>query len=179
MKSKCFLLAFSLLIGSHVVAGQFQKVGFIDPYQVLSGQDDTAGLGADSYYGQLYSLGITKVVSSADEISTNNTYGIGIMGSDHKMIVAGNKEFDNLVHTAQNIYVQTGGPSDDFVPLGGVKSRVGSRFNIAFPKQCHPKCHQIDAVCVAGPIYRNTIAERQAYTCARNLESTVARRPIA
>lgn len=105
MASRWIFAGIVFLLFAPAFPGQFEKIAYIDPYTVLSEQDDTSGLGPDSYYDQLYSLGITKVVGPADSTSTNNQYGVGIMGSDDKIIVAETRDFDYLVHIAHNIYM--------------------------------------------------------------------------
>jgi len=99
-----------LMVISSARAGDFEKVGFIDPYQILIKHTDTTGLHPEAYYSQLHDLGITKVVSKADSVSTANPYEVQIMGSDWGMMIGDTIgdvwELDKLVHSGYNIYLE-------------------------------------------------------------------------
>ncbi len=119
-------------IYSSAWAGDFEKVGFIDVYQALIQHTDTSGLHPETYYSQLHDLGITKVVSKADSVSTANPYGIQIMGSDWGMMIGDTIgdvwELDKLVHSGYNIYLEAENEQSlngyTWVRYGGVEYSV-------------------------------------------------------
>jgi len=113
MKKIIFTFLAISLICQSIESGEFKKISWRDPYDILRQFDNPSLYDASSYYGQLDSFGINISRSWADSISTNNSYGIMILGQDTSVKIddlrsgaSGWVELFTSLAAAHNVYAE-------------------------------------------------------------------------